>query len=249
MPTSLSRPRPGMMALLLFAVSLVLPLAIGGILAVAAPGMDSLILRLIAVLVGVVLALTTAVAVDRRLLRETWAAPVLLIVPLVVALAPFVTGLRAEQAATAGILVIGYLATGVYEEFWFRGLMLRALRDWTPLRAALVSSGLFGLAHLANIAFGANIAVTLAQVVGAACFGVGFAALRLRGAGLWQLALLHALTDIGLALTNVGGGAKWGIMVGGDVALLIFGLLALRGLGRDGERDPRPIEVRPTVLD
>lgn len=221
--------RPLVRAGLLFAVALVVPVAIAGLLALAAPAMPPLQARLIAVLVMAALALAVALVVDRRMLRLTWCPPLLLIVLAIVALAPFATGIRAEPVPTAAILLAGYAATGLYEELWFRGLMLDALSTWTPLRAALVSAALFGIAHLTNIAFGANPATTAAQVVGAFCFGVGYAAARLRGLSLWVLALLHALTDIGLSLSNIDGAWRWAAMIGGDTVLLVVGILALRG--------------------
>ncbi|MDQ0118405.1 hypothetical protein AB0280_00830 [Pseudarthrobacter sp902506025] len=46
-------------------------------------------------------------------------------------------------------------------------------------------SELFGLSHLANNAFGADVVVTAAQVIGAFTVGVGYAALRLRTVAFW----------------------------------------------------------------
>ena len=152
------------------------------VLSLAAPQLDTLTARLIVVIaLAVAAVIVVATSRHRDLLWSGGVSVPLLIVPTLIVLAPFAGGLKDLGAQTTLILVVGYIATGVFEEFWFRGVILRTLRTWTPLRAALFSSALFGLAHLSNLVFGANLWVTIAQVVGAACYGVGFAALRLRG--------------------------------------------------------------------
>lgn len=218
---------PLITAALLFSIALVVPIAIAGLFAVLAPDVQTLTARLVAVLVMAALALVVVLIVDRRMLRLTWCSPRLVAILVVIALAPFVTGLRGDNPSTALVLVVGYAATGLYEELWFRGLILGSLSGRGMLPAALLSSALFGLAHLSNIAFGADPAITATQVVGAFCFGIGYAAVRLRGLSLWMLAATHALTDIGLALTNIEGAWRWIALIGGDTVLLVVGLVVL----------------------
>jgi hypothetical protein len=57
---------------------------------------------------------------------------------------------------------------------------------------------------------------------------VGLAALRLRGVSLLPLIILHALGDIALQLGDVSSAWRWILMIGGDIILLVFGLLILR---------------------
>lgn len=199
-----------------------------------APGLEPLQQRFIAVLALAAFACVIVAATNRALFTAGHMHPRLLIVPTLVILAPFAAGIKDVGAQASTTIVLGYLATGIYEELWFRGLVLKSLAPWTPARAALLSSALFGLTHLTNIAFGANPAVTAAQVIGATCFGVGLAALRLRGVSLWPLIILHALGDIALQLGDVSSAGRWILMVGGDIVLLIFGLLILRMPGRKG---------------
>lgn len=200
-----------------------------------APGMEPLQQRLIAVLVLAAFAAITMAVTRRDLLTSGRLHPVLLIIPLLVALAPFVPGIKDVGAEAGSTLLIGYLATGIYEELWFRGLVLDSLSAWTPVKAALVSSVLFGVTHLVNIAFGANPAVTAAQVVGATCFGIGVAALRLRGVSMWPLIIIHALTDIALQVGDVTSTWRWVLMIGGDTILLTYGLQILRKAHPNGE--------------
>lgn len=227
--------RPLTTALSLTGLTAGLTIAAALIIQWLAPAMEPMQQRLIAVLVLAAFATITIAVTRRDLLTSGRIHPVLLIVPLLVALAPFLPGIKDVGLEAAGTLVLGYVATGVYEEFWFRGLILNSLGAWTPVKAALLSSALFGVIHLVNIAFGANPAVTAAQVVGATCFGIGMAALRLRGVSLWPLIIIHALTDIALQIGEVTSTWRWILMIGGDIILLTYGLRILRKAHPNGE--------------
>lgn len=72
----------------------------------------------------------------------------------------------------------------------------------------------------------------LAEPFDCACYGVGFAALRLHGTSIWALVVLHAITDIALPLGDISSAWRWGIMIGGDTVLLIYGLIILRKTDR-----------------
>lgn len=138
--------------------------------------------------------------------------------PLLLALVPLAWG-WSPNPSTLVVLTLGYAGTGVYEELWFRGIVLHAA---LPL----------GASHLANILFGQNAAVTAAQAVGAAAFGFGYAVLRMRTNALWVLAVTHGIGDLLLHTTGLHGGALWVFMVGHDVLLGLVGVVALRGLRR-----------------
>lgn len=220
--------RPLRTALVLTCVTIGVTLVSALLISRFAPGLEAMQQRLIAVLALAAFACFVVAATSRELYTSGRLHPRLLVVPVLVMLAPFAAGIKDVGLQAGAVVVLGYLATGIYEELWFRGLVLKSLATWTPVRAALLSSALFGATHLTNIAFGANPAITAAQVIGATCFGVGLAALRLRGVSLWPLIVLHALADIALALGDVSSAWRWALMVGGDVVLLIFGLLILR---------------------
>ena len=226
-----SRVRPLRAALALTGIAASVTLLTALLTSWLAPGLEPMQQRFIAVLALAVFACIVVAATSSELFVSGRLRPVLLIVPILVILAPFAAGIKDVGLEACATIVLGYLATGVYEELWFRGLVLKSLASWTPVRAALLSSALFGAMHLTNIAFGANPAVTAAQVIGATCFGVGLAALRLGGVSLWPLVILHALGDIALALGDVSSAWRWILMVGGHTAMLIFGLLILRPAG------------------
>lgn len=200
-----------------------------------APESDPVLRRLPVVLALLLMSLLVARRIGWREVAaggpSTWRSTGLLIAPAIVALVPLAWGWQPEPG-TLAVLIVGYLATGMYEELWYRGIMLRAALPLGPVRAAALTAVLFGAAHLANVAFGANIAVTLAQAVGATAGGFGYAILRQRTNAVWALAALHFASDLLLHTTGLHGAAMWIVLVGHDVALFVIGLLAIRGLHR-----------------
>jgi membrane protease YdiL (CAAX protease family) len=219
------------------AVSLAVTVVGSLLVGLVAPESDQLLRRLPVVLVLLALSLVVARRVGWRAVAaggpSTWRSTGWLVAPAVVALVPLAWGWSPDPS-TLLALVVGYAATGVYEELWFRGLALRAALPLGPGRAATLTAVVFGVVHLGNVMFGQNVAVTAAQAVGATCFGFGYAVLRLRTSALWVLAGTHAVFDLLLHTTGLHGGALWGVMVGQDVVLLVVGLVALRGLRRHG---------------
>jgi uncharacterized protein len=87
------------------------------------------------------------------------------------------------------------LAVGFVEEVFFRGLMLRALLLRGRWQAVIISSLFFGIAHLFNLASGANLAATLLQVVYAFAIGLMFATLAVRTQTILPLIVIHSLID------------------------------------------------------
>ncbi len=214
-----------------------------------APDSDPLLRRLPVVLVLLALALFVARRIGWRELSaggpRTWHDLRLLVVPLLIVLVPLAWGWTPDPE-TLALLVVGYAATGAFEELWYRGVVLRSALPLGPVRGATVSAVLFGAAHLSNVAFGASPAVTAAQAVGSAAGGFGYAVLRQRTDALWLLAALHGLGDLLLHTTGMHGAAMWAVLVGHDVALFVWGLVCLRGLhrGPDGTSNSVPVRHR-----
>jgi hypothetical protein len=200
-----------------------------------APDSDQLLRRLPVVLVLLGISLVAARRVGWSQVAaggfSTWRHVGWLAVPAVLALVPLAWGWSPDPG-TLLALTVGYLATGVYEELWFRGLALRSALPLGPGRAAAFTALVFGVTHLANALFGQNVAVTAAQAFGAALFGFGYAVLRLRTRAVWFLAATHAVSDLLLHTTGLHGGALWAVMVCQDVVLLVAGLAALRSVRR-----------------
>ena len=232
--------RPRRVAVVLGAANIAATVA--GALAVAAlfPHASEWTARLV-----VVLALTTAVIAvltgtrgwRTAGFRARVAQPGLLLLPAAVALAPLLGGVRLPNAGLLAMFVVGYAATGFFEEALFRGLILGVLRPAGMWPAVWLSSALFAAAHLPNMLFGQTPAITVAQAVGTFCFGVGYAALRLRTGSVWPLMVLHFLTDLLLRIDALPGWAHWAVMVGGDTLLLVYGLVLLRRNGQAADED------------
>ena len=102
--------------------------------------------------------------------------------------------------------------------------------------SAVIGGALFGAAHLTNVAFGQGLAVSLAQSVGAFCFGVGFSVLRWRTGAVWLLVVIHAVGDLLFKTTALHGGALWAFLIGHDTLMLLWGLWCLRGVDDDVTR-------------
>ena len=93
------------------------------------------------------------------------------------------------------------LMAGFGEETAFRGLPLSYLmRQWKDERkipfALLLTSVLFSLVHLGNIFGGANLTITVLQLISSLCAGLFFGAVYLRSGSLWPTIVLHTLHDI-----------------------------------------------------
>lgn len=159
--------------------------------------------------------------------RGEWRGLRLLVLPAVLVVLPLVGGVSMPAAGTLAILVAGYALTGFAEEAFARGILLRVLAPRGALGAVLLSSLLFGAMHLGNVLFRSSPALVAAQAVGAACFGVGYAALRLRTNTLWPLLALHMFTDLFGQLARL---PAIPFFVTQDVILLAYGLYLVRGL-------------------
>lgn len=100
------------------------------------------------------------------------------------------------------LFTLYYISVGLIEEILVRGLVLPLmLRQWGNkkggvYRAVLISSAIFGLAHLANLVLGRrDLLSTTAQITYGLFFGVFFAALVLRNRSIWPAIFCHFLFD------------------------------------------------------
>ncbi|MBQ5793346.1 MAG: CPBP family intramembrane metalloprotease [Clostridia bacterium] len=114
------------------------------------------------------------------------------------------------------LIMLAYcLAIGTFEEFAFRGLFFMMILEsrrkstkqifWTTA----ISSAVFGLVHLVNIAVGANPGATLLQVGYSFLIGGMCAIVLLKTGSIWYCVLLHTVYDIGGTILYVGGGVRW----------------------------------------
>ena len=84
------------------------------------------------------------------------------------------------------------LASGICEEFIFRGLIMRTLeRRWNSVVAVLVPSVLFALLHTFHMHLG--VVDLLLLVVAGTSVGVMFSFIALQSGTIWSSAVVHAL--------------------------------------------------------
>lgn len=153
------------------------------------------------------------------------------------------------------LAVMNALLIGFDEEARFRGVMLQALLPYGSIGGALLSSLFFGLAHLNNLLTHVPPVVVLAQVIGGALLGFGFAACRLRTRTIWPLIIFHALYDLPANITlfdtrsfvSVNSMLSTSSLVAETIALIVPGcVLACYGLFllRPG---PQPTKLSETL--
>lgn len=229
---------------------LAIAITIGGALVLAAvlpdlPGYSVVAPSQSLVLVILLAALVLALVAGLRWWRSTgftrpseWRDLRLYWLPVVLLFAPFVAGIRFPSLAVAGMLLLGYIATAVFEETLWRGVMLTVLRPLGIWPAVLLSSLLFGLGHLGNSSLRGFSVMILAQAFGAAVQGVGLAAVRLRTNTIWPLIAIHAVHDLFLQMGHLPVAL---IEVPIDTIFLIYGIVLLRRSRRER------LEVSPTL--
>jgi hypothetical protein len=223
-------PRSGTLATAWFAIAIGVDLILRDIL----PGLDATRVGLIIIaLLAVLVALGVTFAqwwrdIGYTPLRE-WRDMRWLVVPALIAVLPLLAGIKPLSAQTYAILIAGYALTGFAEETMFRGVMVKLLERRSPIFIACATAVLFGLTHLANIVIRDESGIVVAQAIGAAAFGFGFAALRLRTNALLPLVVLHAAQDLFLQMGNL---PLIPVVVVEDIILFVLGLWLLRGKDR-----------------
>lgn len=114
------------------------------------------------------------------------------------------------------LIVVAYcLAIGMFEEFAFRGLFYLMILDGRRsstkqiFLTTAISSAVFGLVHLVNLAIGVSPGATLLQVGYSFLIGGMCAIVLLKTANIWYCVLLHVVYDLGGTILYLGGGVRW----------------------------------------
>jgi len=107
----------------------------------------------------------------------------------------FLAGFRELNIAYILSAFFFTLAVGVAEEFYFRGIIINLLNRKGAKKAILISSVIFGVTHIGNVAGGATLSLTLVQIVFAFVFGIVFAELFVLTKSLVPVILWHFIHD------------------------------------------------------
>jgi membrane protease YdiL (CAAX protease family) len=204
----------------------------------------SMVLLFIGVLL--VAALLTVLGLWRRagfVGPSRWRNLRLLVLPALLLFLPFLGGVRPAPTAELLTLIVGYVANGFFEEGMYRGIILGLIRPTGTWRAVLISSLLFGLTHLTNIALRGNPSLIALQALGAGVQGIGLAALRLSTGTIWTVIVWHAIYDLFLQL----GGLPIPLAdAASSIILMVYGVYLLRPSARV-RMAAEPAEQAPTV--
>lgn len=115
---------------------------------------------------------------------------------LAIAFSHFTAGFVSEMDIRLFLAKLFFtLAIGMAEEIYFRGIILNIWLEKGIVKGMLISSVLFGLCHLLNIAGGASIEATVLQICFAFVYGMVFALIFAIGKSIVPCILLHALHD------------------------------------------------------
>lgn len=116
--------------------------------------------------------------------------------PVLAAALHFTRGIAADSGAAA-ICASLFLALGIgfCEEIYFRGILFGLWLETGEKTAAAVSTALFALCHLMNLAGGAGLVETVFQICFASVYGLVFALIFVACRSVWPCVILHALHD------------------------------------------------------
>ncbi len=198
---------------------------------VLAPLVRMTLTRLIGAVVFFALLLSEGYRVLNPMQKPFWRSMLFILPPLLVVInnLPILSLLRGDAYMVHdkpiywGIFALECLAIGLFEEAAFRGviLLMFAEKRWHTRRGLFLSiiltSAVFGLVHLANLAMGAGIGAVIRQIgysflIGAMCSVVLF-----KTRNLWLCVALHAIYDFcGSLLPTLGAGHWW------DMPTVIF---------------------------
>ncbi|MCB9498771.1 MAG: CPBP family intramembrane metalloprotease [Bacillales bacterium] len=146
-----------------------------------------------------------------------------------------------------------YLAVGLAEEVYFRGIILKRLkRSYSWLSVIILSSLIFALAHGSHLIFGEGLDAVWLTVKNAFIFGIMASEVAYLTDNLSVLILIHFLFDFeGAIITGFNAGInlyiKWGIMLLYIIYLTIIILIFTNKKNNNKEVDEEPLTEENVV--
>jgi membrane protease YdiL (CAAX protease family) len=204
-------------------------------LSVLAPSLSELDQRFLATLLSAVLVLLVIAALGWW--HQTgfngptaWRDLGLLVLPTALMLVPLANGINAAALNMLWFLLAGVVLNSLAEEGLFRGLVMHVLAGKGFVWSVGVSSMLFGLLHLQSITFGAQVELTLIQVILTTAYGFFWAVLRLRTNTIWAPVFLHTISNLFIRLGQLPEVLEIAAAFGTPIILLTYGFYLLRSL-------------------
>jgi uncharacterized protein len=98
----------------------------------------------------------------------------LLFIPVVLSELPLIlVGVDFKGLTYASTLIFFALAVGISEELYFRGIILKLLKDnFSGKQTVVISALIFGIGHIASALSGKGIMAVLLQIINAIVFGI-----------------------------------------------------------------------------
>lgn len=121
--------------------------------------------------------------------------PIFIIIVLMAVLQIGSAGIHVTSTSMLLLGLVVYISGAFMEEAVFRGLVLHALKPGGLLRAAIISSIIFGLVHFGNLIGGDNLNAAILQVVTAVLVGFCFCAPLAVTGNIWPLVIIHFITN------------------------------------------------------
>lgn len=94
------------------------------------------------------------------------------------------------------LISITMLGVGFSEEILFRGFLMKAIMNKNPKAAILLPSIIFGIIHITNLFSGANIIMTILQVIYAIFFALMCSIFFYKTNNLIPCMICHSITNI-----------------------------------------------------
>ena len=132
----------------------------------------------------------------------------LLFIPLIISELPLMlVGVDFKSFTYISALAFFTLMVGISEELYFRGIILKLLKDNYSVKQTIVISALiFGIGHIAGILAGKSIVEVLLQIINAIVFGILAAEIVILTKSLFPVIIWHFLFNfvnhISLATTT-----------------------------------------------
>lgn len=121
----------------------------------------------------------------------------MLFIPVVLSELPLIlVGVDFKGFTYVSVLAFFTLMVGISEEFYFRGIILKLLKDNYSVKQTIVISALvFGIGHIASILAGKSIVEVLLQIINAIVFGILAAEIVILTRSLFPVIIWHFLFD------------------------------------------------------
>ncbi|MCA1076456.1 CPBP family intramembrane metalloprotease [Clostridium bowmanii] len=121
----------------------------------------------------------------------------LFFIPVVLSELPLIlVGVDFKGFTYVSVLIFFTLAVGISEEVYFRGIILKLLKDNFSVKQTIVISALvFGIGHFASILVGQSIVEVLLQIINAIVFGILAAEIVMITKSLFPVIIWHLLFD------------------------------------------------------